>query len=166
MTNHPTESAPEPLAEMLKCPSGTERTLVGLELKPAARTKRLPPRKTPHTKKAWVKTWHPAGQASVATLWQRSHAAFGSGDRQHQGDRRGPPAGRYDQEVIDDCQQDGLLRNHQIVVLPKLIKHLPSPIRRMVGDLSDTESVLLSLGLDPDDADAIAPNSNDPNADC
>jgi circadian clock protein KaiB len=74
--------------------------------------------------------------------------------------------GRYDQEVIDACQQDELLRNHQIVVLPKLIKHLPSPIRRMVGDLSDTESVLLSLGLDPDDADAIAPNSNDPNADC
>ena len=70
--------------------------------------------------------------------------------------------GQYDLEVIDACQQDGLLRNHQIVVLPKLIKHLPSPIRRMVGDLSDTESVLLGLGLDPDDLAAAEAHSNDP----
>ena len=65
--------------------------------------------------------------------------------------------GRYDLEVIDACQQGELLRNQQIVVLPTLIKHLPLPIRRMVGDLSDTESVLLSLGLDLDDADATEP---------
>jgi circadian clock protein KaiB len=65
--------------------------------------------------------------------------------------------GRYDLEVIDACQQGELLRNQQIVVLPTLIKHLPLPIRRMVGDLSDTKSVLLSLGLDLDDADATEP---------
>ncbi len=74
--------------------------------------------------------------------------------------------GRCDLEVIDACQQGELLRNQQIVVLPTLIKHLPLPIRRMVGDLSDTESVLLSLGLDPDDADATEPqHSKDRNAD-
>jgi circadian clock protein KaiB len=73
--------------------------------------------------------------------------------------------GQYDLEVIDACQQGALLRNQQIVVLPTLIKHLPLPIRRMVGDLSDTESVLLGLGLDPDDTDATEPHSNDPNAD-
>lgn len=74
--------------------------------------------------------------------------------------------GRYDLEVIDACQQGELLRNQQIVVLPTLIKHLPLPIRRMVGDLSDTESVLLSLGLDPDEADATEPqHSKDRNAD-
>jgi circadian clock protein KaiB len=72
--------------------------------------------------------------------------------------------GHYDLEVIDACQQADLLRNQQIVVLPTLIKHLPLPIRRMVGDLSDTERVLLSLGLDPDEPDAIEPDSNDRNA--
>jgi circadian clock protein KaiB len=73
--------------------------------------------------------------------------------------------GQYDLEVIDACQQGELLRNQQIVVLPTLIKHLPLPIRRMVGDLSDTESVLLSLGLDPDEPEATEPQSNEPNVD-
>jgi circadian clock protein KaiB len=62
--------------------------------------------------------------------------------------------GQYDLEVIDACQQADLLRDQQIVVLPTLIKHLPLPMRRIVGDLSDTESVLLSLGLTPDRPEA------------
>jgi circadian clock protein KaiB len=55
--------------------------------------------------------------------------------------------GRYDLEVIDAGQQAALARDQQIVVLPTLIKHLPLPIRRMIGDLSDTDRVLLGLGL-------------------
>ena len=65
--------------------------------------------------------------------------------------------GDYDLEVIDACQQAELLRKQQIVVLPTLIKRLPLPIRRMVGDLSDTERVLLGLGLDPDDSEHVRP---------
>ena len=71
--------------------------------------------------------------------------------------------GDYDLEVIDACQQAELLRKQQIVVLPTLIKRLPLPIRRMVGDLSDTERVLLGLGLDPDDSNTSDPHSNDRN---
>ena len=61
-------------------------------------------------------------------------------------------AGRYDLEVIDAYQQAELARDEQIVVLPTLIKSLPGPLRRMVGDLADEEQVLLGLGLDPEEA--------------
>jgi circadian clock protein KaiB len=61
-------------------------------------------------------------------------------------------AGRYDLEVIDAYQQAELARAEQIVVLPTLIKSLPSPLRRMVGDLSDEEQVLVGLGLAPEEA--------------
>ncbi len=59
--------------------------------------------------------------------------------------------GRYDLEVIDAFQQAEMVRDQQIVVLPTLIKHLPHPLRRMVGDLSDEERVLVGLGLMPEE---------------
>jgi circadian clock protein KaiB len=59
-------------------------------------------------------------------------------------------AGHYDLEVIDAYQQAELARDEQIVVLPTLIKALPGPLRRMVGDLSDEDKVLLGLGLSPE----------------
>jgi circadian clock protein KaiB len=59
-------------------------------------------------------------------------------------------SGHYDLEVIDVYQQSELLREEQIVVLPTLIKSLPLPLRRMVGDLSDKNRVLLCLGLEPE----------------
>ena len=62
--------------------------------------------------------------------------------------------GRYELEVIDAYQQAELARDQQIVVLPTLIKSLPGPLRRMVGDLSDEEQVLLGLGLGPEEASA------------
>jgi circadian clock protein KaiB len=58
--------------------------------------------------------------------------------------------GQCDLEVFDVCQQPGLLRLQQIVVLPTLIKQLPPPIRRMIGDLSDATQVVLGLGLVPE----------------
>ena len=59
-------------------------------------------------------------------------------------------AGRYDLEVIDAYQQAELAKEQQIIVLPTLIKSLPGPLRRMVGDLSDEEQVLIGLGLGPE----------------
>lgn len=59
-------------------------------------------------------------------------------------------AGRFELEVIDAYQQAELAREQQIIVLPTLIKSLPGPLRRMVGDLSDEEQVLVGLGLAPD----------------
>jgi len=60
-------------------------------------------------------------------------------------------SGRYELEVIDAYQQAELAREQQIVVLPTLIKSLPGPLRRMVGDLSNEEQVLVGLGLAPEE---------------
>ena len=56
-------------------------------------------------------------------------------------------AGRYDLEVIDIYQQPALARGEQIIAAPTLIKKLPLPVRRMIGDLSDRERVLVGLDL-------------------
>ena len=54
---------------------------------------------------------------------------------------------RYDLEVIDVYQQAHLARDEQIVAVPTLIKRLPPPLRRLVGDLSNVEKVLFGLDL-------------------
>jgi circadian clock protein KaiB len=55
--------------------------------------------------------------------------------------------GRYDLDVIDIYQQPVLTRGEQIIAAPTLIKRLPLPMRRLVGDMSDRERVLLGLDL-------------------
>ena len=55
--------------------------------------------------------------------------------------------GRYDLEVIDVYQQPTLAKGEQIVAAPTLIRKLPLPLRRVIGDLSDTDKVLLGLDL-------------------
>lgn len=55
--------------------------------------------------------------------------------------------GQYDLEVIDIYQHPGLTRDEQIVMTPTLIRMGPAPLRRLVGDLSDTQLVLARLGL-------------------
>ena len=55
--------------------------------------------------------------------------------------------GRYDLEVIDIHDQASLARDEQIVAVPTLIKRLPLPLQRLVGDMSDLDSVLLGLDL-------------------
>jgi circadian clock protein KaiB len=57
--------------------------------------------------------------------------------------------GRYDLEVIDIYQKPALAKDEQIVALPTLIKKLPLPLRRVIGDLSDTEHVLFGLDIRP-----------------
>jgi len=56
-------------------------------------------------------------------------------------------AGRHDLEVIDIYQQPVLTRGEQIIAAPTLIKKLPLPMRRLVGDMSDRDRVLLELDL-------------------
>lgn len=55
----------------------------------------------------------------------------------------------YHLEVIDIYQQPALARGDQIVAVPTLIKELPAPLRRLIGDLSMEERVLLGLDLKP-----------------
>lgn len=55
--------------------------------------------------------------------------------------------GRYDLRIIDVYQQPVQTRGDQIVGVPTLIKQLPLPARRIVGDLADTDRALLALDL-------------------
>lgn len=57
--------------------------------------------------------------------------------------------GHYELEVIDLYQQPQLAQGEQIVAAPTLIRKLPLPLRRIVGDLSKTERVLVGLDLRP-----------------
>ena len=54
---------------------------------------------------------------------------------------------QYDLEVIDLYQQPQLAQGEQIIAVPTLIKKLPLPLRRIIGDMSDTERVLVGLDL-------------------
>ncbi|WP_413160283.1 circadian clock KaiB family protein [Capilliphycus salinus ALCB114379] len=56
-------------------------------------------------------------------------------------------AGRHELEVIDIYKQPELLQAENIVAVPTLIKVLPEPSQRMIGNLSDREKVLIGLGL-------------------
>jgi circadian clock protein KaiB len=57
--------------------------------------------------------------------------------------------GRYELEVIDIYQQTELIMTENIVAVPTLIKELPPPLQQMIGNLSNTEKVLLGLNLVP-----------------
>jgi circadian clock protein KaiB len=54
---------------------------------------------------------------------------------------------RYDLEIIDVHQQPMLVQSDNVTAVPMLIKKFPAPVRRMVGDMSDTNKVLRGLGL-------------------
>ena len=58
-------------------------------------------------------------------------------------------SGRYELEVIDLLQNPRLAKDHQIVAIPTLVRDLPNPIRKIIGDLSDTERTLVGLDLVP-----------------
>ncbi len=55
--------------------------------------------------------------------------------------------GRYELEVIDAFQKPWMAKQDQVVAMPTLIKELPPPLRRVIGDLSDNEKVLVGLDL-------------------
>ncbi len=55
----------------------------------------------------------------------------------------------YELEVIDIYQQPTLAKDDQIIAVPTLIKKLPSPLRRLIGDLSQEDRIILGLDLKP-----------------
>jgi circadian clock protein KaiB len=57
--------------------------------------------------------------------------------------------GRYQIEVIDLVERPHLSKGDQILAIPTLVRKLPQPMRKIIGDLSDTERVLVGLDLCP-----------------
>jgi circadian clock protein KaiB len=60
-------------------------------------------------------------------------------------------AGRYKIEVVDLLKNPKLAAGDQILALPTLVRQLPEPIKKIIGDLSDEERVLVGLDLQPYD---------------
>ena len=57
--------------------------------------------------------------------------------------------GRYELEIVDLCQQPERAQAAQIIAAPTLVKELPPPLRRLIGDLTDPDRVLVALNLKP-----------------
>ena len=58
-------------------------------------------------------------------------------------------SGKYTIEIIDLLQQPTLAKGDQILAIPTLVRKLPEPVRKIIGDLSNTERVLIGLDLRP-----------------
>lgn len=59
--------------------------------------------------------------------------------------------GKYTIEVIDLKKNPQLAREHNIVAIPTLVRELPTPIRKIIGDLSNSEKVLVNLQVGEDE---------------
>ena len=57
--------------------------------------------------------------------------------------------GRYEIEIIDLIENPALARGDQILAVPTLVRRLPEPIKKIIGDLSNSERVLVGLDLRP-----------------
>jgi len=62
-------------------------------------------------------------------------------------------AGRYDLEIIDIYQQPGLAKDAQIIAAPTLVKKLPLPLRKIIGDMGDPGRIMVVLGIVPRSGD-------------
>jgi circadian clock protein KaiB len=58
-------------------------------------------------------------------------------------------AGRYEIEVIDLVEEPALARADDVLAIPTLVRRLPAPLRKIIGDLSNTERVLVGLRIEP-----------------
>src|SRR6186713_2295852 len=58
-------------------------------------------------------------------------------------------AGRYEIEVVDLLVNPQLAKGDQILAIPTLVRQLPAPVRKIIGDLSNTERALVGLDLRP-----------------
>ena len=63
--------------------------------------------------------------------------------------------GAYELKVIDIYQQPQLAKGEQIIATPTLIKKLPLPLRKLIGDMSDTERFLVGIDLKPKESEDI-----------
>jgi circadian clock protein KaiB len=63
-------------------------------------------------------------------------------------------AGRYRVEIIDLMENPQQAQHDQIVAIPTLVRRLPEPIRRIIGDLSNSERVLVGLEVEPKPSEA------------
>jgi circadian clock protein KaiB len=108
-------------------------------MKAAPKTKRESARNAPEDSKTWALRLYVAGQTP------KSITAFANLKKiceKHL-------AGKYHIEVVDLLKNPGLAHGDQILAIPTLVRKLPEPMRKIIGDLSNTERVLIGLDLRP-----------------
>ena len=66
--------------------------------------------------------------------------------------------GRYELEVVDVYQQPELAKKEQVIAAPTLIRELPLPLRKLVGDMSDKQKVIVGLEIMPEKKDSKSRN--------
>ena len=81
----------------------------------------------------------------ITGLTERSQAAIDTLKKLGEAELQG----RFELEIIDVLENPRLAENEKILATPTLIRELPPPMRRIIGDLSDTDKVLLGLDLVP-----------------
>ena len=91
------------------------------------------------SEKEWILRLYVAGQSARSAAALRNLEAI---CEQHL-------AGRYRIELIDLLKHPQLARGDQIVAVPTLVRHLPPPMKKIIGDLSNEERVLVGLDLRP-----------------
>jgi len=102
----------------------------------------MPRKKTPAPRgkaKEWILRLYIAGHSARAAAALQNLQAI---CEQHL-------SGRYEIEVVDLLKHPQLARGDQIVAVPTLVRRLPQPIKRIIGDLSNAERVLVGLDLRP-----------------
>ncbi len=105
------------------------------------KAKKTPSRKKTKTSKAklWELRLYVAGQTEKSILALKNLKSICESHLK----------GEYSIEVIDLLQRPQLAKGDQIIATPTLVKKLPTPVKRIIGDLSDTERVLVGLNLRP-----------------
>jgi circadian clock protein KaiB len=124
----------------MKYPGFEKRTKKGkfkMKTKKAARTPKAAKAKSSKSKKQWELRLYVAGQTDRAVT---AFANLKKICEEHM-------AGQYSIEIIDLLKHPQLARGDQIVAIPTLVRKLPEPVRKIIGDLSNTQRVLVGLDL-------------------
>jgi circadian clock protein KaiB len=106
---------------------------------PKTRKTKKPSKPKPQTAKAWDLRLYVAGQTPRAVTALENLKKLCEEYL----------AGSYRIEVIDLLKKPQLARGDQIIAVPTLVRKLPTPIKKIIGDLSDSERVLVGLDLRP-----------------
>jgi circadian clock protein KaiB len=108
-----------------------------MKSQPSRSKKRVADEKKKPARKEWMLRLYTAGESARSTAARRNLEVICETHL----------AGRYQIEVINLMERPQLARGDQIVALPTLVRRLPSPMKKIIGDLSDEERVLVGLDL-------------------
>lgn len=115
--------------------------------KVSQRPKRQSPKNSPYHLTLYVAGYSPKSRLAMSNLKQLCETRLSS---------------KYTVEIVDLLREPHRARLDQIVAIPTLVKKLPPPLKKIIGDLSNTEKVLVGLDLYDESGDVILSSSKEP----